>query len=205
MILIIIAVYTFYPYRMNYVSIQVKELPQPNPTTYVFAVPVSEVHERVYYGIRSGWRSRDKFFGSLGFVTIPWRGTTDTVGFFVETKDEASFGKRVFNDPANDNDLFLRRSGSSIASRTYFALDEPLPYETEFQIHLEPIGTDSTQVTVVSLNPAVLKGVGGLGPHGYYPAEIAVEPSTIEEYTILLYIGHVLGDTSMPELKLPGD
>lgn len=197
-----IAASSLYPYRMNLVPIQVKSLSQPNPTSYVFPVPLPKLREQILYGLRHGWERRAKFFGDLGFVIIQRRDTIEPVYLSFETSEYPVFGKEVFKDPHNSNDLYLS-CNSVISSRTYFALDDPLPYEVAFHIHFVPVGNDSTKVTVMAINPGVLKGVAGWGPHGLYSMQISVEPTTIEEYTILLYIGFLLEEDSMPPLRLP--
>jgi len=192
-----------YPYRMNVVPIEVRELAEPNPTSYVFAKSIESIIIQTRHGLGSKPQLSQEFFGNLGFVTTPWRGKVETVGLSVETSDEVFLGKNVFSDPANENDMYLTLRKLSIASRTYFALGESLPYVADFHVHLEPVGSDSTRVTVSAIEPGVFKGSDGLSRGGYSPKRIPVEPTTIEEYTILLFIGHMLGEESMPKLRLP--
>jgi len=45
---------------------------------------------------------------------------------------------------------------------------------------------------------SVINGARCCGPHGYYANDVPVEPTTIEEYKILLYIGQVLSVRDMP-------
>jgi hypothetical protein len=61
-------------------------------------------------------------------------------------------------------------------------------------------------VTVKTIDPRIITGQAFLPtpPHFVRKTKtIDVEPSTIEEFSILLEIGKLLGETGMPNLKKP--
>jgi len=45
----------------------------------------------------------------------------------------------------------------------------------KFRLRLIPINKNQTQLIVETEDPVVLKGIGGLGPDGFYSKEIKVK------------------------------
>ena len=122
--------------------------------------------------------------------------------FTLETADTALFGTKIFEQHGNTIDFYLHTYGHAIKSRSYFALGESLSYVATFGVSVITEGQD-TVVSIIAIDPSVLKGFGGIGPQGPYEAKVPVEPTTIEEYSLLLYIDNLLGVTDMPSLRLP--
>ena len=91
-------------------------------------------------------------------------------------------------------------------SNVYFARGEALDYLANFEFHLLKRGDQETEVRVKALQSEVINGrqfgFGSCGP-GFANRYVAVEPTTIEEYEILLRIGQALGEKDMPPLLLP--
>ena len=126
---------------------------------------------------------------------------------FTETATNAVFSKQVFNDPTNSQDLFLHSlSEPVVASRVYFASGKPLPYIASFHLHLDAVNSNETLVTVKALDTEVIAGkhfgFGSCGP-GMANTYLAVKPTTVEEYTVLRYLGNFLGVTNMPAVVYP--
>ena len=83
-----------------------------------------------------------------------------------------------------------------------------LDYEAWFYLHLESIDETHTKLTITTFEPMLIVGRDLLPspPHfgrGY--KKMTVEPSTIEEYEILLKIGNLVGEKDMPPLILPNE
>lgn len=91
-------------------------------------------------------------------------------------------------------------------SAVYFARGEALDYLAEFNLCIRKRGDEETAVQVDTTRSEVIAGkkfgFGSCGP-GFANRYVAVEPTTIEEYEILLKIGRALGEKDMPPLILP--
>jgi predicted component of viral defense system (DUF524 family) len=85
----------------------------------------------------------------------------------------------------------------------HFAKGKALLYRTAFICKFEKIDNYNTKLTVFAEDPIVVNGTDRLGPHGYIANVQKVAPTTIEEYSILLYIAEQLGDTTLPPINLP--
>lgn len=204
-VIILMAVLRLYQFRLNLSPMQVKYLPHQNPTSWVFKATPQRVNQVTNYGMNKE-RTRSKLFlGDLGLVAPLSHGRMDTVTFSIVTALKTDSGSSTLGVSANNQDDLYATGSQSITSRTYFALGEPLPYQADYHIHLDRVGSDSTLVSVSAVNPRVIKGNRGslFGVRG--PKFIPVEPTTIEEYCILLYMADLLGDTTMPALVLPAD
>lgn len=187
----------------EYAAIEVKQLPQKNPTTYVFDASLEQVRGTIVSGNESSiWDSPFQY--ELG-------GVQHNLDFYVcEAKDEICLSsndkqvEEIFSKPENKNDVYLASDGHRIPSTLYYAVGKPLEFRADFHVHLEAKDGNKTIVTIFPVEPAVYKGYGGLGLHGaILKKEIPVEPTTVEEYQLLRYIGSVLGETDMPEVVLP--
>lgn len=186
----------------EYSTIEAKKLQQKNPTTYAFDGDLENV--------------RKKIAAATAFpndeIPFPFKTSTQfNAGFYVcevteeicLTSNEEQF-KEIFLKPENKNDIFLASDGSRIISPVYSAAEKKLGFRTDFHIHLEAQNGSKTIVTISPVNPMVFKGYGGLGLHGkILKKEFPVEPTTIEEYQLLRYIGLVLGEKDMPKVLLP--
>jgi hypothetical protein len=180
-------------------SIKTKPLSVKNPTSYEFARPLSEVKEEVINAFDTE---------KINPLTREFYASFSKTSFFfsAESKEDALFSKRVFEDPENSNDLYLHSYGEPISSSAvYFGGGKPLRFRAAFQLHLTAPGQNSTKVSVVTHNPTVINGSRCCGLHGYVSNDVPVEPTTIEEYKILLFIGRLLDARDMPPLRLPED
>ena len=116
-------------------------------------------------------------------------------------------GGSSFFNPELDWDLVLRTYHTPIGkSVVYFARGKPLDYLAEFHLHLVERGPKETQVDVWTHKPEVNLGkvfhFGTRGP-GFAEIYVAIEPTTIEEYEILLRMGQLLGEKNMPPIIVP--
>jgi hypothetical protein len=125
-----------------------------------------------------------------------------TVSFNAETPADSLFGREHFEKPNTENDIFIHSFGQFWYSPIYFAGGKPLEFRTPFILTLEEIDKERTLLKVRPEHPKVIKGVAGLTAHGFYSKEIEVEPTTVEEYTLILFIAEQLGDTTLRPLTI---
>jgi hypothetical protein len=86
----------------------------------------------------------------------------------------------------------------------YFNKDIPFEFRTEFAIHLKELTRSSTLLTIKALNPQIINGAKCCGMHlGKVALEEKVKPTTVEEYTLILYIAEKLGIKGLAPLQLP--
>lgn len=158
-----------------------KQLPQKNPTEYVFDAPIADMREAMREAFASGYRGMH--------IVYP------------ETNDPVLSG--FLSEPGNENDAYMYNWHTPIGeSPIYFRRGRPLPYLAKFHIHVTVISDAQTRVQIFTQNPEVIAGERP-GIHGWAHNYVSVEPTTIEEYEILLRIGAELGASEMPELWLP--
>jgi hypothetical protein len=176
-------------------TIETRPLSHKNPTSYVFPVPVPEARERVLAALKDDGLMQDL---QASFPMAPHSY------FVAESREHAVFSERVFADPANRDDVYLHSYGTPVClSPVYHGGGVPLRYVAAFQLHLVAAGDGGTRVSVVTHDPKVINGSKCCGLHGYAANTVAVEPTTIEEYKILLFLGRALGEGDMPPLRLP--
>lgn len=81
-----------------------------------------------------------------------------------------------------------------------------LRFSSNYQIHFEKIDNTKTKIEVISIFPKIMIGICRACAPGLqdYLFSIPTEPTTIEEYKILLKIGELLGEEDeMPKIKIP--
>lgn len=113
---------------------------------------------------------------------------------------------RLFEQPGNKDDFCLSTYDDPIGkSYLYFIDGKSLDYIASFHLHVSQLDSLRTKVEVKTLKSKIITGkklipnIHGVRPFNYKE----IEPSTIEEYEILLLIGKKLGQEDMPELKKP--
>jgi hypothetical protein len=177
-------------------KIKTRSLVQKNPTSYVFPGRVPEVREKILTAFEDF-----PFMREFGSFVSP---NSQSFMFSVRTKEEHGEYEPIFASPENRNDIYLHSWGEPIdPSEVYFGGGKPLRYRAEFQLHLTATDNTNTQISVITHKPSVINGSVCCGLHGYKSNDVAVEPTTIEEYRILLFVGRILGVTDMPPLRLP--
>ena len=115
--------------------------------------------------------------------------------------------RELFIQPKNNSDFFLMPMDYICKSKIYQRMNaDSLEYMASFYIHLETISEKKTKVSIRTIEPKVKIGKALFRslPHFVrYDRTLPVEPSTIEEYEILLKIGNLVGEKDMPPLHLP--
>ena len=160
-----------------------KELKVKNPTIYIFNSPIDDVKKVI---------EKELF-----------HYTKD--GTLYQKKDYTIYNE-LFKDSSNFDDYILARFTTE--SKIYFKKPDStsLIYDADFHLHLIKIDTCRTLVQVITYDNYIVIGEKTMGFVGEIGREIVepVEPTSIEEYEVLLVIGEALGvSNKMPKLLLP--
>ena len=126
------------------------------------------------------------------------------VFFDAEVSKGAIFSKEYFLQPNTSNDIYLTGMLAPWVSKYYYSDSQPIQYTADFVFKLTKIDENSTVVKVVAINPEIVSGMG-LGVHGPMNIYTKAQPTTIEEYSFLLFIADKLGDATLLPLKLPNN
>lgn len=193
----------------EYSPIEIKQLPQNNPTSYIFNGNLEEVRRKIISATK--FPDFESPFPFKDYNDLDNESYKSNVSFYVcEARNEICLStnreivKEIFKKEENRNDVYLASDGRRTNSSTYYAAGKPLGFRTDFHIHLEAKDDNKVKVTIFPINPLIYKGYGGMGLHGaILKKEIPVEPTTVEEYQMLRYIGFILGEKDMPEVILP--
>ena len=183
--------------------IETRSLPKPNPTVYLFPRPLEEVHAAAWQAFSSDHQWKEPIFGKSASTDSTARLESTLL---VESSTNALSGKAVFADPANAHDLYLHSSHMPfVVSSVYRGRYGGLPFIATFHLHLADRGSN-TLVSVMASNAEVLNGtkfgIGSCGPGQAWNC-VKVQPTTVEEYSILRYLGRYLGVADMPAVILP--
>jgi hypothetical protein len=156
-----------------------------NPTAWTFDVSMADVKKAI----------------TASFADFEW------LGMVLAFKEDGSmFAEGVLSKPGNENDAYLYNHHKPIrASAVYCRDGKGLEYLAEFQLHLTSLQERRTRVEVITHKPEVIAGMtpGWLSPHGSANIYVRVEPTSIEEYEILLRLGSTLDAKGMPALVPP--
>ena len=125
-----------------------------------------------------------------------------SVFFSAESGKDAIFSKDYFLQPNTSNDIYLKAMISPWLSKYYYSDSKPIEYSADFVFKLAKIDENSTDVKVVAIDPEIISGMG-LGIHGPKNIYTKAQPTTIEEYSLLLFMADKLGDNTLLPLKLP--
>jgi hypothetical protein len=172
-------------------KVESKSLPSPNPTAYTFDAGVEAIHQGIRQLYEQQFRERSRY---LFTPVFPGDGNLT---------DEMT---AVFSQPGNENDAYFSYMHDPVGvSQVYSVGGEPAPYLADFHLHITSQEPGKTRVEVRTLRPEVLAGKTLLPRNHMTRANIylPVEPTTIEEYSILLKIGSIVGQADMPPLLLP--
>ena len=183
------------------IGFRTKHLKEKNPTSYVFHVPLTVISERIEKDFEKDRSTTINGLRSVQEISRKQWSVQDANCSYNSEKVE-----KIFEKPRNKLDLYLTPSGSSIInySNVYLKFWKSLEYYAEFQLHFEPINENETKITVITHDPEVLYWGFEIFNTGHaYVNFKKVEPTTIEEYEILLRIGKLAEEKDMPPLKLP--
>lgn len=190
---------------MNLVPMSHKELIRPYPTNHIFNLPADSLKNLILSNFSIESQRKSRLYNNLIFYynsDILGKQTKMIVIFATETSKESLLSKDFFSSIGTDNDIYLHSFGQFWYSPIYYALGKPLEFRAQFRFRLIPINNKKTQLVVDIEDPRVIKGISGIGPHGFYSKEIKVKPTTIEEYSMIYYLANQIGDTTLIPLDL---
>lgn len=163
-------------------DLKARQFAPRNPTSYVFERSLTEVRlamERAF---------RLRYYRDLNFVTYD---------------NHRRLADSILNQSSNRFDGVLLHSTRTLGPSPVYVIDgEPVEYLASFHIHLVPIAEREIRADVRALNPEVIVGEV-FTVHGFAYRFRRVEPTSIEEYQILLVIGEQLDVHDMPALRIP--
>ncbi len=180
------------------VRMETRTLPERNPTVYQFEYPLEELRELLIAGLARSEQGKNPIFGRPKWRSWPAIFDATEAGTY-------RTWLKVLELPGNERDLYLQASSDPLwESPIYRGPQDGLPFLADFHVHFAAITPSLTSVSVTALETKVLNGqMTGLIGHGRANRYVRVEPTSIEEYVVLRYIGSILGDHSMPMVILP--
>jgi len=163
-------------------------LEEKNPVEYIYNSPIDSLHRII---------SRQVEINNM----MVWDSKHGSV-----VTEEAT---KLFSQKENSSDFCLQTVQYLGKSKIYLSKDgNSLDFRAWFYLHLESIDGMHTKVRITTIEPEVIVGRELLpGPPHFVRRDkkVTVEPSTIEEYEILLKIGKLVQEKDMPLLILPSD
>ena len=161
------------------VEMIVLPMPNKNPTSYDFDLPMKELRARVHAAFLADYQIKKPVFSSDSYFLVP---------------------------PSNGGDICLKATGEIWLSPVYQSKTGGLPFRATFCLRFAEIGASATRVSITTPRAEVVNGTKLGMTHGgpWWVAHwVAVPPTSIEEYTILRYIGVFVGGREMPPVILP--
>lgn len=161
------------------------ELINKNPVEYIFNISKDSLYKIM---------TSKLYINNLSLLTVEKR---------IIMPPEVSM---MFSQQKNNLDIFLWSIGVYCKSKIYKEKGVFLDYWVSFYLHIERIDQRHTKVSITTIEPKVIVGKEWFpGPPHFVRKDItiSVEPSTMEEYEILLKIGNMVGQKDMPPLNLP--
>ena len=187
--------------------IQTKLFPQKNIPSHSFKLSLDKLKDTISALFSFGNQQNNKYLNDLFYFYPSDEKEKEDFKMFIdfqaETKKTALFGSDYYKKSKTSNDIYIHNFGTCWYSKLYFSKGKPLEYRTAFIIKLTNINKDLTNIFIEAEEPKVINGILGLGAHGPIARETIVDPTSIEEYSILLFIADKLGDKSLLPLKLP--
>jgi hypothetical protein len=201
--------------QVEQIALQKRLLPHSNPTSYEFDATASDIKNAIKKAFSDDWRIEEakKNHGRV------WTGGGDAKanrlltmalqlppGLLFWKGDADALTKGLLTKLGNENDAYFYATDSPVGeSQVYFKGGQPLIYYADFHIHLTAVGSQKTSVEIFTYDSSVVTGVDeSLLPHRPSFISVKVDPTTVEEYQILLRIGEQLGTKGMPPLVTPG-
>jgi len=182
-----------------------KTLIHPNQTSLTIKLPINKLRDTLVKIFDIDHQEDNKILGRIFFYkSDPKDLDVHQITFWPETSDTCTFGKEYFKKPNTKNDVFLNQFGEIWYSTMYFNKSKPFQIRTEFAFQLKELSKNTTLITVKALDPKILNGTKCCGPClGNYSLEEKVQPTTVEEYTLILYIAENLSIKDLQPLQLP--
>ena len=187
-LILLIVIFFLIGCNVKYVCLN---MPKNNITTYEYPINIVDLRKLIIdnFNLFKNELQCSEFYGKL-YEKDTIVNKTILRKVFAEDKNKYDL---VFDGYAGHSQLYITTQGEKIS---YFA---------SFHIHFEVINDNKTKTEIKTLNPRIDVPTNFFITHapGFYKM-YNVEPSTIEEYKILLTIGKLLGiENNMPPIILP--
>lgn len=184
-LIIIISVFVFQSCALTFTC----RLDKENPTSYVFHKDTAFIKENLKKKL----------------------DTYEFKGMFLSYNGKRYYDETLCIEPilqldANKYDFYLHKYEPIGRTKKYRSLFCYSTYEVSFLIHFEYIDNNKTFIKIKTINPQIMTGFKfKLGDNYSFlePRFKKIEPTTIEEYELLFYIGKCIGEKNMPDLILP--
>ncbi|HEX8656028.1 MAG TPA: hypothetical protein VF690_00750 [Hymenobacter sp.] len=185
-------------------KIERKALRHPNATSHIFQLPISCLRDTLISSFDVEKQYGNPVLQSV-FYYCPGgdKEHKQLIVFQAETIKHALFGSNYFKKLNTENDIYLHDFGNTWNSPLYQVNGKPLEYRAAFILKLKSVDENRTLLVIDTENPMVINGTVGWGPHGSVARKEKVQPTTIEEHSLLLYIAGELRDDSVAPLKWP--
>jgi hypothetical protein len=172
-----------------------------NPTELVFPLSKDSLRTAVINIFNGNADIRSKFYDNSVFYLTTDDGEKIPITFLAEGLENSIFTKEYFTQNPNSEDVCLYNStGFSWLSPVYYVDDnKALPFRSSFIVTFDSLEINKTRLKIRAENPVVIYGKECCDPHGYYGKEVAIPPTTIEEYSLILFITEQLA-VSAPAL-----
>ena len=183
-------------------KVEIKKLRHPNPTEYTFHRPIQSLHDTVIRMFNFTNQFNDIVLKKT-FNQQSDDGVTDNIIFHPETADSSVSGSDYFKIANNKNDIFLDHL-EDWSSSVYHHKNVPFKYTVKFATKLKAIDKDNTLLSIKPFDAEIYNGSKCCGPClGNYALAQKVQPTTVEEYTLILFIAEHLGVTGLQPIEIP--
>jgi hypothetical protein len=173
-----------------------------NPTKMIFPFAKDTLKLRIVDMFQKFRHIYSESYGKI-FHSYTNDGMKVIIDFVPQTSAAPTFARDYFRDKNKWDDIYLYNNGFTWLSPIYFTADDgPLPFRSSYVIKLTSRDSNQTEIEIFAVEPVVIHGTVCCGPHGRYGKEVPVKPTTIEEYSLLLFIAEQLR-IQAPSLKLP--
>jgi hypothetical protein len=182
-------------------NIVVHKLNPKNPVSHIFNLPMEKLKDTILEIFKD--QDSDTYLDKV-FIGGDYYGHRNpTQQFFEVNSKDDSIPDAYFCEPGRNDDIYLMALTGTWDSKVYFSNGKPMQFQSSYILHLMKLNGGQTLLTVKADSPFVVNGMGGIGVHGPKSLTQKVSPTTIEEYSLILFIASKLGEVNLPPLKLP--
>jgi hypothetical protein len=174
-------------------QVEKRNLPHLNPVVAVFPFSYDSLRKQIVAIFESGAFAGSKIYNNSLFRYRNELGDTMLISFVTETRETALFATEYFVANPGDSSIFLFNIDGRGWLSLYHKGGQALPFRSSFVIDLQQCSPTETRMRVRPYKPVVIDGLKCCGPHGRYGNEVAVEGTTVEEYTLICFVGEQLG------------
>jgi hypothetical protein len=188
-------------------KVQQKILVHPNPTSYTFNLPLNVLRDTIFkmFDISSQWN--DPILMRIFYFRFPEDDPKIMqADFSASVYSDPGFGDVYFKEPGTRDDIFLFDMANYWKSPIYHSNGEPFEFTSSYAIQLKAIDKNTTRITIKSIGSEIVNGTLCCNPHspsGHYSNTQSISPTSVEEYTLILFIAEKLGIKGLPSLELP--